>query len=113
MRLLSRTLLPVALLALLQACGGNPSRSSPAEAAQANLNLGVAYLRQERFDLAVTALQRALAQDPRLVSAHSTIALAHDRLGNIDAAEEHYRRALQLDSSDPNTANGYAVFLCR
>ncbi|HEY5624415.1 MAG TPA: type IV pilus biogenesis/stability protein PilW [Gammaproteobacteria bacterium] len=83
------------------------------DAAVANLNLGIGYLRQGRPDLAINILERALEFDPDLADAHSSIAVAHDQLGEIEAAEEHYRRATRLDPQNPGAANSYAVFLCR
>lgn len=101
----------------LQGCVSTEAPSArPASAAQqaeANLNLGTAYLRQGRADLAIEKLERALEQDPRLATAHSTIALAYDQLGDFERAEQHYRRATQLDPADASAANSYAVFLCR
>jgi type IV pilus assembly protein PilF len=102
-------------VAVLAACAGSGSvgaRSSASEAAIANLNLGAGYLRQGNVTLAIERLERALAQDPRLVLAHSTIALAYDQIGNLEQAETHYLRATQLDPDDGNAANFYAVFLC-
>ena len=96
--------------AALAACAGG--RTAVNEAAVANMNLGAGYLQQGRLDLAVERLQRALAQNPRLVQAHSTIALAYDRLGDLEQAETHFRRATELDSSNGAAANAYAVFLC-
>ena len=99
----------------LSACSGSGTvsdRSSGPSAAVANMNLGAGYLRQGNTTLAIERLQRALAQDPRLVQAHSTIALAYDQIGNLDEAESHYRRATELDPSNGNAANFYAVFLC-
>jgi len=107
-------LVAAALCALLAGCAGSSGRtSSDADAAQANLNLGVAYLRQGRPDLAVDNLERALRLNPRLAAAHNALALAHDQLGNNDEAEEHYERAVRLEPSNPSIANTYAVFLCR
>lgn len=105
-----------ACAALLTGCvssglGGAPV--SDDEAAIANVNLGAAYLRQGRPELALESLQRALRQNPRLASAHSTIALAYDQLNELEDAEEHYRRATQLEPSNAAAHNSYAVFLCR
>ncbi len=86
---------------------------SEENAAIANLNLGIGYLRQGRPDLAIDILERALEFDSDLADAHSSIAVAHDQLGEIDEAEEHYRRATQLEPENPGAANSYAVFLCR
>ncbi len=87
--------------------------SSDEDAAIANLNLGVGYLRQGRAELAVGILERALSFDPRLADAHSSIAVAYDQLGRSEEAEEHYRRATRLEPNNPGAANSYAVFLCR
>jgi type IV pilus assembly protein PilF len=108
----------IALVCVLQGCAGSTSaigsrNVSDGEAAQANLNLGVAYVRQGRPDLAIPSLVRALEQDPRLADAHSTIAIAYDQIGSDEDAERHYRRATQLDPANAAAANSYAVFLCR
>ncbi len=108
-----RSLWLCATAAALAACAGaGGGRSGSNEAAIANMNLGAGYLQQGRLDLAIERLQRALAQDPRLVLAHSTIALAYDQLGDVEQAERHFLRATQLDPSAGAAANAYAVFLC-
>ncbi len=86
---------------------------SDEDAALANLDLGVGYLRQGRAELAAEILERALSYDPRLADAHSSIAVAYDQLGRSADAAEHYRRATQLQPNNPGAANSYAVFLCR
>lgn len=106
----------LACLVLLQACvspGVGGVNVSDEDAAIANLNLGAGYLRQGNPQLALEALLRALRQNPRLANAHSTIALAYDQLDEPDQAEEHYRRATQLEPGNPAAQNSYAVFLCR
>jgi type IV pilus assembly protein PilF len=112
-----RGLVFCAVCIALQACAGGggtrDERSSDENAAIANMNLGAGYLRQGRIDLAIERLLRALDQDPRLVDAHSTIAIAYDQLGSPADAENHYRRATQLDAGNAAAANSYAVFLCR
>jgi len=110
----SRSMLVLAALcALLSGCAGTGGRVSDSAAAQANLNLGVAYLRQGRPDLAVENLERAVRLDPRLAAAHNALAVAYDDLGNFDEAERHYERAIRLEPNDPIIANSYAVSLCR
>jgi type IV pilus assembly protein PilF len=109
--------LRVALLLVLSlaAVSANAARQARErdQAAIANVNLGAGYLRQGRLDLAVERLQRALKQNPKLADAHSVIAIAYDQLGMLDEAEQHYRRATQLESGNSASANAYAVFLCR
>jgi len=90
-----------------------PRAASPADAAQANLNLGAAYVREGRPRLAVDPLLRAIDMNPRLADAYSTLAIAYDQLGDGDLAEPNYRRATELDTGNSDAANSYAVFLCR
>ena len=104
------------VLAASAACvssGGSVSDpASENEAAVANMNLGAGYLRQGNIELAIERLQRALAQDPRLVQAHTTIAVAYNQVGNLEEAENHFRRATQLEPDDGAAANAYAAYLC-
>lgn len=90
-----------------------PRPPSDEEAAIANLNLGIGYLRQSRPDVAVDALERAIALDPGLSDAHSALALAYDQLDQGELAEQHHQRATQLDVNNAAAQNSYAVFLCR
>lgn len=101
-----------ALTACVTSGGSVGEPASANEAAVANMNLGAGYLRQGNMELAIERLQRALAQDPKLVQAHTTIALAYDLIGNLEEAESHFKRATELDSTDGSAANGYAAFLC-
>ncbi len=112
---LAPVLVLTAVALLLQGCvtSGGGRQASAEDAAEANLNLGVAYLRQGRPDLALDRLERAVDQNPRLAAAHSSIAIAYDQLGDDSAAERHYRRAVQLEPNNPASANSYGVFLCR
>ncbi|HEY7672519.1 MAG TPA: type IV pilus biogenesis/stability protein PilW [Gammaproteobacteria bacterium] len=104
-----------AVSALLSACVTTTSEPeiSDDEAAVANMNLGIGYLRQGRPDAAVDALERAVDLNPRLATAHSALALAYDQLDEPDQAEDHHRRATEIDPGDADVQNSYAVFLCR
>jgi len=119
MRFLNPYLIPpLGLLLLCQGCVSTSATSTSStaaagDAAVANLNLGTAYLRQGRLTLALERLDRALNHNPRLAEAHSTIAMVYDRLGDVEEARDHHRRAIRLAPNDPATANGFGVFLCR
>ena len=105
----------VALAASAACVSSGGSVSEPAagnEAAVANMNLGAGYLRQGNTDLAIERLERALAQDPKLVQAHTTIAVAYNQIGKFDEAEDHFKRAAQLAPQDGAAANAYAAYLC-
>jgi type IV pilus assembly protein PilF len=104
------------VLVALSACagGGTVGDAGPStDPAVANMNLGAGYLQQGRTDLAIERLERALAINPRLVPAHSTIAVAYSQNGDLEQAESHYRRATELAPNDGAPANAYAAFLCQ
>ena len=105
--------LALAASAACTSSGGNVSDpASENKAAVANMNLGAGYLRQGNTTLAIERLQRAIAQDPNLVQAHTTIAVAYNQIGSFDDAEQHFKRATQINPSDGVAANAYAAFLC-
>lgn len=89
-----------------------PSERNLRTAAEANVQLGVGYLQQGKYDLALAKLEKAIEQDPNLASAHNVIAVLYERLNQNDLAEQHYRRALSLDPGDSGTHNNYGRFLC-
>ncbi len=78
-----------------------------------NTQLGIAYMGDNKPDLAMRALRKALQKDPDLVLAHNAIAVLYERLGEFDKADRHFRRALDLDPKNSNAQNNYGAFLCR
>ncbi len=104
----------VMTMLLLSACTSTgPRVADNGKAAQANVELGIAYFREGRMNLAMEKLQKALEQEPNLPVAHSAIAVVYERLGELAAAEEHYRRALSLAPDDAKIQNNYGQFLCQ
>jgi type IV pilus assembly protein PilF len=110
-------LIPIVLLGfILAGCvttevGGRPPADHE-EAAALNLQLGVEYLRKGNLQQARQKLERSVEDDPDVALAHSALAVVYQQLGDIDGAEKSYRRALRLDSDDPDSLNSLAVFLC-
>ncbi len=115
----ARLVAAVAISATITACvterpKGLEQRSAPdlGEAAKINTQLGADYARQGRFDVATEKLKKAIDQDSRYAPAHTTLAYVYTQRGDPVAAEAEYRRALDLDSSNPELRNNFGVFLC-
>ncbi len=89
-----------------------PEPGTSEEAAQYNLQLGISYLRQNNLQAARQKLEKALEQEPGLATAHAALGVVFERLEDPEGAERHYRRAVDLNSSDPDNLNALAVFTC-
>jgi type IV pilus assembly protein PilF len=103
----------VAALALVLAAPAPAATTSPKNAAELNVQLGIQYLRQGNLRVAREKIERAVKQDPRNVSVQLAAALLAEQLGDPKKAETHYRQALRIEESSPEALNAYASYLCR
>jgi type IV pilus assembly protein PilF len=110
----SKAIAALAMAALVAGCVAvNPKKQpSPKDAAEFNMQLGASYLRQGELQQAQAKLEKAIEQDPGLATAHTTLGLVYERLGDVAAAERQYRRAFDLKPADPDVLNSLASFLC-
>jgi type IV pilus assembly protein PilF len=89
---------------------GSPlSQSSPADV---YVELSGAYLREGQFNEALRNARKAVLVDPRHSNAHYILALVQQSLGQLDLADEAYRKAISLDERNPDVLNAYGSFLC-
>jgi tetratricopeptide (TPR) repeat protein len=72
---------------------------------------GIALLGQNNPQGAVDALNAALKLKPDLLDAHRGLGQAYQQLGQINRAEESYRRALALNDKDVAALNNLAWIL--
>lgn len=100
---------------LLAACTTTTSGPEPSDksAAEYNVQLGFAYLKQGNLALAKEKLERAEKQDSANPDVHSALGLLYERLGDSKAADRQYETALRLAPRDPEIENNYAIYLCR
>ena len=78
-----------------------------------NVQLGIEYMKTKEFALALSKLKKALAYNPNLAVAHTTIAVLYEELGETSLAGNHYMRSVSLDANDPRLRNNYGQYLCR
>lgn len=113
---LNRFLIPVLVL-VLSACAATQEEERAdirqKRAAKANVELGVAYMREGGLEIAEGKLRKAIEQDPDSVRAHDAIAVLYGRIEKNELAEKHFKRALSLNSEDSRTHNNYGLFLCQ
>jgi len=82
------------------------------KAAIANTELGVAYLAQGKYKIAMNKLKKALNFDDENASAHHYIAELYRRLEQNELANNHFKEAMDLDEEDSSIKNNYGIFLC-
>ncbi|NOX08385.1 MAG: type IV pilus biogenesis/stability protein PilW [Gammaproteobacteria bacterium] len=100
---------------ILSACTsqGLQKKSSASKAAKINVQMGITYMGNHYYDLALEKLKRALDQDSQLPSAHNAIAVLYGVLKDTKKADYHFRQALQLQPEYPEAHNNYGQYLCR
>ena len=101
-------------LLVISGCATKVERAgiNPKKVASANTELGIAYLAQGKYKLAMSRLKKALKFDDENINANHYIAELYRRLKQNDLADEHFKIALDLDENDSSIKNNYGIFLC-
>jgi type IV pilus assembly protein PilF len=109
-----RVVVALMLGMLVAGCSSSPSRDKvdPKEVAEANADLGLQYMLNGQYEVAMEKLKRALENNSDSVNANHYMAELHNRLGRYDDAERYYRRAVSEADNDAPLNNNYGVFLC-
>ena len=68
-------------------------------------NLGTLHMTTNKLNLAIKAFQSALEADANLLDAKYNLALANEKVGNVNIAREQLRELNQLLSDDPEIAS--------
>jgi len=125
-------LLIIAAISLLAACSSNKEERTLAQnknappsmydlpesvdyvkAAKLNVELGLGYLNQDQVARAKSKLLRAKTLAPELPEVHYSYGYFLERVGEIEAADKAYQKAVSLNSKGGNEHNNYGAFLCR
>jgi type IV pilus assembly protein PilF len=122
LRALAKGMAGIALAGALAACHSapapyqNPSRAykpEPAQAAIANMQMAIEYMRLNNLARARDRIERALSQDPDNANVQETAGLVYERLNEMAKAQRAFSTAARLGKQDPGIQNSYAGFLCR
>lgn len=81
--------------------------------ARLRVELATGYFEQGQTKIALDEIKQSLAIDPAFVDAYNLRGLVYLRLNDISLAEDSFRRALSLNSRDPNVAHNYGWLLCQ
>ncbi len=109
--------LTITLMLILSACAttGTESRQTKntVEGAVVNVSLATGYMERGDNEIALEKLKRALQFDPNYAMAHTVIGVLYGRIGDLDKAGTHYKRAVELSPNDGSVLNNYAQYLCQ
>lgn len=122
-KLLRLSAVPVLMGAwILTACSHNPPvyqqpvrtyKKQPAQAAVANMQLAIEYMKLGQMANARDCIERALSENSSNPDVQATAGLIYERLNETGKAERYYGAAARLSKNDPRIENSYAGFLCR
>lgn len=110
--------LPVLLfaVALVAGCASSAERQAGDAKRQllvdTNVQLAANYLQRGQLEFAQEKLEKALAIDADNPSANSTMALLQWRLKDYAAAEQHFKKAVDVGNGHGEAHNNYGAFLC-
>lgn len=80
--------------------------------AQANLNLGIEYLKRGQYEASLEKLLKAKDADPNYSPTYNGLGLLYQTIGELAQAEDFYQKALDINSNDSSTLNNYGRLLC-
>ena len=109
-----RLTLILVFLAGIAACSGQQESDTAdyEKAAEVNTRLGIAYMQNNDLSLAKEKIEKAIKQDPDSSMAQMAYGLLLQRLEEPEEAEKHFRKAISLDTSNPELRNNFGTFLC-
>ncbi|MEM9441162.1 MAG: hypothetical protein AAGA73_11995 [Pseudomonadota bacterium] len=108
----SRSMVMLALLVALCACGSGPElRLTPETTSPASLLEGKRLLDQGKAAEAVSAIRKHFRENGADLHGLNALAIAYAELGRVDLAADMFGRALALKPDDPATLNniGFAA----
>ena len=112
------------LAVIVAACSGGGSRKDESHSsltpgtdarqrAKIRTELAASYFVEGSHAIALDELATAIKADPSYAPAYSVRGLVQMRLGENVAAEDDFRKALELGPNDPEINNNYGWFLCQ
>src|ERR1700685_41771 len=77
-------------------------KKQPAQAAVANMQLALEYMKLGKLATARECIEKALTEDPSNPSVQETAGLVYERVNEMGKAEHAYENAVRLGKNDPN-----------
>jgi Tfp pilus assembly protein PilF len=79
------------------------------DASRRDFDRAVAMLKDRDYDRAIDLLEKIIEQSPGVTAPYIDIAIAYQRIGKPEQAEEHLKTALELFPGHPVACNEYGL----
>lgn len=89
------------------------NESNARNRARIHTELAAGYFELGNLGVALEEITIALQADSSYATAHNIAGLVYATLKDERRAEESFKRALQLNSADPDSNNNYGMYLCQ
>jgi len=83
------------------------------EESRRDFDRAVVMLKDENYDQAVALLEKVIEKSPGVTAPYIDIAIAYERTGELEKAEEHLKTALKLFPEHPVACNEYGLLYRR
>jgi tetratricopeptide (TPR) repeat protein len=83
------------------------------DASQREFDRAVAMLKEQNYGQAIDILEKIIEQSPGVTAPYIDIAIAYQRIGKQEQAEEHLKTALKLFPDHPVASNEYGLLYRR
>lgn len=104
---------PAGVSPVEQSVSTQTAKTDVRQRAKVHTELGLFYLKDNKFDVALEEARIALNADSSYAPAYNLMGLIYMELKQNDQAESDFRQALNLASGDPEINNNYGWFLCQ
>jgi len=74
-----------------------------------DFNRAVVMLNQQEYDQAIVLLENVIGKSPGVTAPYIDVAIAYERIGKPEKAEEYLRTALELFPDHPVASNEYGL----
>jgi type IV pilus assembly protein PilF len=81
--------------------------------ARARTELAAGYFRTGQMKVALEEARRAVQIDPTYAEGYGLLGLIYMEIDDRPAADENFRRALQIEPANPDINNNFGWFLCQ
>jgi len=79
------------------------------EAARSDFDRAVVMLNDQQYAPAIALLEKVIEQAPGVTAPYIDVAIAYQRIGKLERAEEHLKAALSLVPDHPVACNEYGL----